>query len=169
MLHANCQESALTLVCYWRCLLGRWGQLPPPPPPTPTPTHVHFIISLVIPSIPWALSLSILFMTLSTRVFLLCQALIPLYFPVLELFAYRVTCRNLRIFLEFLLCLVWFLQIFSSCSLLLVYFCVYWAVLDPFLLLMFPVLIPFFSSVPLFYISFSIICWVPHSISCLSV
>ena len=126
-----------------------------------------FIISLVIPSIPWVLCLFILFMALSISssvklVLLLCCVLISLCFSVLALFGCRVTCRKLRIFLQFHLCLMWFLQILSSCSLSFVYFFVCWSFLDPFVFLMFPILIPFFSSVLLFFVSLSLICWVLH-------
>ena len=69
--------------------------------------------------------------------------------------------------LVFLLCLLWFLQILSSLSF--VYFYVYRSVLDLFLLPVFPVLILFFSSVLLFCVSFSLICWVLHILPCLLV
>ena len=108
------------------------------------------IISLIIPSIPWALCFFILF----------C---VPFHFFFYELG--HIFCvwtwfhctfrRNLHICLEFLLCLMWFLQILSACSLLFVRFCVYWSVLDPFSLLMVIVLISFFSSVLLFCFFFT--------------
>ena len=67
-----------------------------------------FIISLVIPSIPWALCLFILFMALSTSssVNSGTSAVSGLDFIVLSgvgTFGYRVIYRNLRMFLEFLL------------------------------------------------------------------
>ena len=90
-------------------------------------------ICFVIPSILWALCLFILFMALSASASVIpgISSLFELDFIVLSewllwlLFGFRVICRSLCIFLEFLLCLIDFFQNLSSCSLLFVCICVY--------------------------------------------
>ena len=105
------------------------------PPPPPASRLYHFVIS----SIPWALCLFILFMALSTASFVKS---ISLYF--------RVWTLGLCIFLEFFslsdaISPDSFPMIIIFCLLLCLLIC-----LDPFLFQMFPVSIPFFSSLLLF-------------------
>ena len=90
--------------------------------------------------------------------------MVSLYFPVWALFGFRAIFWNLLIFLEFLLRLAQFLQIFFShthyfCFLLRLSICI-----GPFIASYVSCITSFLSSLLLFYVSFSPICWVRHTL-----